>query len=938
MRRQADKHNRTGRSVMCRRRTVPVLRGLGTLLLSLAIAPEAPAAPGDLDVSFGNGGTFFTSFGYGSDGGRAVAVQADGKLVVAGYREDAPGEGILLVRYNTDDSLDPTFGIGGKVITDLPAYTSETCNAMKIQADGKIVVGGYGSSGGHNHFLVLRYNADGTLDNTFSGDGIAPVDFGMTGGDQCWGLAIQSNGAIVAGGIAIGSSYFFAIARLNTNGTLDTSFDGDGKVSNTSTDFGSRATMTLQTDGKIVMAASLGTRFFLARYTTSGALDTSFDTDGKLTTVIAGSTSSNPIAVAVQPAVSGQPERIVAAGWALVGSLRFAVARYNLNGALDTTFDGDGMLTQAIGSASNQVNAILIQGDKITVAGSSVNSGDTFASILRFNLNGSLDGTFTFDYTTFLNAVPLGNAAFALEQQAGKIVLVGSGVSNSVNHDFMILKLQSNGAFDTSFDGDGIRLQDVSDVAATLRHATRGADGKIVTFGDINLPSGMVWAIARLNEDGSLDPSFASGGKLLLPTGGPAGAVAIQPDGRIVATGTHLSQFSICRFTDSGTLDPTFGSGALVDTPIGSATDARPHAVALQADGKIVVAGAEVTAGNTDIALVRYNPDGTLDTSFSGDGIVSATVGTGTDYALDVKIQSDGKIVVCGFAELGGGTDLALVRFLANGSIDNTFGSFGRVATDLGGVDEAAYSMVIQPDGKVVVAGYTSAGGYDFAVVRYNANGTLDTSFDGDGKVTTPIGLATDAALSIARQADGKLVVAGYALIGGDGECALVRYEQNGALDASYGFGGKAVVSFDPAAEDYPYAIMLDPQGRAIVAATSGTRFAVARVEGDVVTAAGDLPPVMAASRILHVTPNPSGDRQSFAISVSSEQPIGTLSVYNVAGQLAWRRDLRGLAPGQHEIAWDGRTDSGDTAASGVYFARLDGVRAAPALRLVRLR
>jgi uncharacterized delta-60 repeat protein len=922
---------------MCRRSVVPILRGLGALLLSLAIAKEAPAAPGDLDPSFGDAGMSFVPIGYGADGGRAVAVQADGKLVMAGYREDLPNEGILLVRYNTDDSLDPTFGIGGKVVTDVPGYSNETCNAMAIQADGKIVVGGFGDSAGHSHFLVLRYNVNGTLDNTFSGDGIAPVDFGMSGGDQCWGLAIQTNGAILAGGVAIGTGYRLALARLNTNGTLDTSFDADGKVSVTSLDFGSKSVMALQSDGKIVMAGSLSSRFLLARYTTSGALDTSFDTDGVLSTVIAGSTSSTPLALAIQPAVSGQPERIVAAGLANVGTSRFAVARYNLNGALDTTFDGDGMLTYAVGTGSNQVNAILVQGAQITVAGSSFNTGGTFASIARFNLNGSLDGTFVVDYPAFLNAVPLGNAAYALAQQAGKIVLVGEGASNHVNQDFLIVEFLTNGAFDSSFDGDGIRLQDISEVDAPLKSAARQADGKLVLVGDVSTQGSTLWAVARLEEDGSLDSSFGSGGKVVLFSNGPAGAVAIQPDGRIVVVGTSLNHFSIARFTTDGALDPSFGSGALVDTAIGSG-DAIAHAVAIQGDGKIVAAGTVETAGNVDMAIVRYNADGTLDTSFSGDGIATATVGTGDDVAYDVKIQPDGKIVLCGTAELAGGYDIALVRLLANGSIDNGFGSFGRVATDIGGSTDAGVSMLIQPDGKIAVAGYTSAATYDFAVVRYNANGTLDTSFDGDGKVVTPIGLSDDIATFIARQPDGKLVVAGLALIGADTDCALARYEQNGALDATYGFGGKAVVNFDPT-QGYAAAVLLDTQGRAILAASSLTRFAVARLEGDGgVTAVGDLPPIAAASRILNISPNPSSGRQSFALNIAAEQRIGALSVYDVAGRLVWRRELGGLAPGAHEIDWDGRTNSGNVAASGVYFARLDGVRAAPAFRLVRIR
>jgi len=203
--------------------------------------------------------------------------------------------------------------------------------------------------------------------------------------------------------------------------------------------------------------------------------------------------------------------------------------------------------------------------------------------------------------------------------------------------------------------------------------------------------------------------------------------------------------------------------------------------VALQPDGKIVVAG---YAGG-DFALARYNSDGALDTSFGSGGKV--TTDFGGSYHPDgfsVALQPDGKIVVAGYA----GGDFALARYNSDGALDTSFGSGGKVTTDFGGSD-AGYSVALQPDGKIVVAGYA---GLDFALARYNSDGALDTSFGTGGKVTTDFSGGRDVGYSVALQPDGKIVVAGYAGV----DFALARYNSDGALDTSFGSGGKVTTDF----------------------------------------------------------------------------------------------------------------------------------------------
>jgi uncharacterized delta-60 repeat protein len=232
--------------------------------------------------------------------------------------------------------------------------------------------------------------------------------------------------------------------------------------------------------------------------------------------------------------------------------------------------------------------------------------------------------------------------------------------------------------------------------------------------------------------------------------------------------------FTLVRYNTNGTLDTTFDSDGKVTTAIGSGTDVA-YSVALQSDGKIVVAGYSNNGSNFDFALVRYNTDGSLDTSFDSDGKVTTEVGSGNDGGESVAIQSDGKIVVAGYSYIGSNNDFALARYNTDGTLDTSFDSDGKVTTAIGVSVNYAKSVAIQSDGKIVAAGYNTGSNNDLALARYNTDGTLDTSFDSDGKVTTAIG-SNDRAYSVAIQSDGKIVAAGNSNNGSNEDFALVRY------------------------------------------------------------------------------------------------------------------------------------------------------------------
>ncbi|MEW5879761.1 MAG: hypothetical protein AB1761_04885 [Pseudomonadota bacterium] len=404
------------------------------------------------------------------------------------------------------------------------------------------------------------------------------------------------------------------------------------------------------------------------------------------------------------------------------------------------------------------------------------------------------------------------------------------------------LYVAARGDLDPAFGNGGKVLTAIGgseDFAFALALAP---DGKIVVAGTSYNGTNDDFALARYNADGSLDTTFGSGGKVVTAIGGSdeAYALALAPGGKIVVAGTAWSitgrYVALARYNADGTLDSTFGSGGKVVTAIGiGSANAAAHAVALAPDGRIVVAGFSHNGTNYDFALARYNTDGTLDASFGSGGKVLTAIGSGNDYAYALALAPDGKIVVAGTSHNGTSHDFALARYNADGTLDASFGSGGRVTTPIGPNDDEAYTLALAPDGKIVVAGKSHDGmKFDFALARYNVNGTLDATFGNGGKVVTAFGSGTETeeAIALALAPDGKIVVAGTGFNGTNYDFALARYNADGTLEATFGNGGKVTVGIGTGVS-LAHAMALAPDGRIVVAGRShdGTNydFALAR-------------------------------------------------------------------------------------------------------------
>jgi uncharacterized delta-60 repeat protein len=250
--------------------------------------------------------------------------------------------------------------------------------------------------------------------------------------------------------------------------------------------------------------------------------------------------------------------------------------------------------------------------------------------------------------------------------------------------------------------------------------------------------------------------------------------------GETIISGVFDFSFALARYNSDGTLDASFGAGGIVTTDF-AASLTQAFSVALQPDGKIVAAGQTFINGSLDFALARYNRDGTLDASFGTGGTVTTDFAgerSRQDRAFSVAVQPDGKIIAAGQATIRS-FDFALARYNRDGTLDASFGTGGTVTTSFGnGSFDFARSVALQPNGKIVAAGQVLfIGGFDFALARYSRDGTLDASFGTGGTVTTDFAGSDDGALSVGVQPNGKIVAAGQAIIGGRILFGLARYE-----------------------------------------------------------------------------------------------------------------------------------------------------------------
>ena len=733
------------------KRVQPWLKTATTLTSLLLIATEGRAQSALDGFDPGTNGTVY-----------ATAVQADGKILVAGGFSTVGGGGTgttarnNIARLNADGTIDTSFNPGA----------SENIYTLAVQTDGKILIGGDfvtvggGGTGTTARNKIARLNADGTLDTSFNPGANAAV----------FALAVQADGKILVGGDfatvgggGTGTTARNKIARLNPGGTLDTSF-------NPGANFGVFA-LALQADAKIVVGGSfttLGgggtgttTRNGIGRLNVNGSLDASFNPG----------TDDSVFALAVQA-----DDKIVVGGFfATLGgggtgtTARNNIGRLNADGSLDSSFNP---------GADDLINTLVVQADGRILAGgffSTLGGGGT-GTFLRSKI-GRLrpDGVIDTSFDPGAN-----NSVFALAVQPDDKILVGGtftalgGGSTGITTRNRIARVNPDATLDAHFDPGANGAVNALAVQADSKVVVGGA---FTTLGGGGTGTNTRNKIGRLSADGTFD-GFNPGAN------GAVNALAMQADGRVLVGGDFtiidtITRNFIARLNVGGAIHSSFDPGA----------NNGVSAFAIQADGKIVVGGTFTTLGGGGTGSItrnnigRLNADGTPDNSFN----------PGANAAVDtLAVQADGKILVGGsFTTLGGGgtgttTRNYIGRLNADGSLDTSFNP---------GANFLVYSLAVQADGKILVGGaFTGLGGGTGTTARsfigrLNSDGSLDPNFNPG---------ANSGVNAMAVQADGKILLGGlFGTLGGGGTGTTTRQRigrlhPDGTLDTSFNPGANS--------------------------------------------------------------------------------------------------------------------------------------------------
>ena len=414
------------------------------------------------------------------------------------------------------------------------------------------------------------------------------------------------------------------------------------------------------------------------------------------------------------------------------------------NTFLDSTFNSSGKVLLSIGNSIDYVTGIDIQSDgKIIAAGNSVNGTDNDFAVARFNTNGSLDNSFgNLGINTATFGISNDNCSSIKIQNDGKIILVGTSEIGNIQH-FALIRYSTTGIVDSSF----------------------GNNGKVLT------------AIADTT-------SFAN-------------KIIIQNDGKIVIAGYSASNiggyhdFAMIRYHNNGSIDSSFGINGIVTTDINSSYD-NAQTLAIQTDGKLLLAGGASNGVDYDLAVVRYNTDGSLDLSFGVGGKQITPVGNHNDSPNSIAVQNDGKILLAGGTYNGTDYDYLIVRYNSNGNLDTTFGNNGIVIHPIGNSNEISSSILVQNDGKIILGGYTftDTAICHFALSRYNNTGNLDSTFGDNGIIISNFGYDNEVIYSIAFQNDGKIIAGGSSGNVNNNDFAVARYKSSYTLGiANYKYG-----------------------------------------------------------------------------------------------------------------------------------------------------
>ena len=769
---------------------------------------------GSPDASFGTNGLVINKIPNSSNETRLysgvyfIKVLEDGGFLTYGFRGVSSFAGnVLLCRYLANGSIDNSFGINGYV--DLSGSPLTAGTPIVIQEDNKIVVlsAQINSSTNTSQFRVERLNVDGAIDDSFATSGLAITDFGFQQNFPI-ALALQSDGKIVASGNSGNGRNL--IARHNTNGSLDNSFDGDGRVVTMFGQSNSNFFVTALPSGKIQLVGNTtttaGRHFSISQYNSNGSLDNTFDGDGRTLSLFDPNEDSYFIS-SVAKQVDGKyvVSTVTIDVMNFINLENIVVRRYNADGTVDTTFGTNGKVTTDLMEDSQTSRAVAVQDDgKVLLAGF---SGFWNFNLLRYTPTGELDTTFNDDgLITEKVESSNDNGRIVLLQNDGKIVLIGQQNYNIINTigsaDIAMARYLEDGSLDSSFGVNGKSISVFGQKVNNVRKAALQPDGKILVLNAYytTFPATNGIEVIRFNTDGSVDTSFGTEGVIQISSTSfsSLAAIKVTEDGSFFVANMGLNPLDnsepftmyLTSFYSDGSVNVNFGNGGTRPL-VGVFFEGADPDIAIQTDGKIVLSAyAQGTNGGfAGTKLFRINSDGTLDPEFENE-VLSVNAGP-LPYAI--FLEPDGKIVIAGANEETSGLysfkNFITARYNSNGNLDTSYGINGITKTFLGDVTASLYSVVKsvirQSDGKFLV-GLTRYEQFpanpffnerDFAVYRFTAQGDYDNDFGSSGKVFTSFFNKYDELFSMVLQDDHKIILAGTTDNGVTRDFALTRLE-----------------------------------------------------------------------------------------------------------------------------------------------------------------
>jgi uncharacterized delta-60 repeat protein len=731
---------------------------------------RAVPSGGVVDTTFGQDGQVLTNFvGTGNAQARSVLINGSAGTVTEVGTSFGVNSAIALVSYHlVDGARDTAFGDNGEVVT--AGLGGGVAGALL--ADGGIVVAADAG--------VARYTGAGSPDGSFgSGGEVTFADLGLSG-FTATSTAVRDDHILVAGSrydIRTGT-YGLAVARLNSDGSLDTTFGVNGVATTDFSNFSNPNEMAVAPDGSIALAGetfnSFTGRFYfaLARFTADGKPDTTFNGTGKQKLDLGG------------PAYAAAFEPDGAGGYQIVAGGGKALVRFNADGSLDATFGQGGAVVATDGF---EVQSLTVQADGKIVTGDFMRHGASHR-LSRYNADGSLDPLFGSDGHAYPPPEQAGMFALSLTGDGSMLVGGGLRLSPTTREAFSLTKYSDAGVVDTSFNGTGTATADFLVSADDFGQSVFvDSSGRIVEVGGSHAAVAAI-ALTRVNAQGARDTAFGDNGEVV--TAGLGGGVggALQADGSIVVA----ADAGVARYTGAGSPDGSFGSGGEV-TFAGLGLSGFTATTTAVQDDHILVAGSlydNSGAGQgSNFAVIRLNSDGSLDTTFGVNGVATADFYNSDDYGQGMAVAPDGSIALVGYAfnPVTNKSEFAMARFTADGQPDTTFNGTGRIALALGGASYA-FALAFEPDGSggyqllVGGSGHDPSGALGTALVRFNADGSPDSTFGQGGVVLAGDGYQVR---SLAVQADGKIVTDDYFL-------GLSRYNADGSPDAGFGSGGHA--------------------------------------------------------------------------------------------------------------------------------------------------